>query len=311
MNRRSPLAKRAKPVRNAELADVTLTNPDKLLWPEEGITKRDYLAYLFAVAKPLLAYTRNRALTVIRYPDGVHGESFYQKNAPSYAPPWIPRRQVGDVDAILLNDLRTLLWLGNQAALEFHVPFHEVDDPDHPLELTFDLDPSVPGFAAVVETALRLKEVTDRLGLPTYVKTSGATGLAVYIPLERRYTYAETRQVAAFLARYLAERYPRLVTVARRVRDRGTKVYVDYLQHGKSRTLPAPYSPRGRTEATVSAPVTWEELARGAQPADFTIKTVPARLSQIGDPFAPVTASANRANLDEILDFLKRQPLSR
>nr|WP_306302993.1 hypothetical protein [Calditerricola satsumensis] len=198
MNRRSPLAKRAKPVRNAELADVTLTNPDKLLWPEEGITKRDYLAYLFAVAKPLLAYTRNRALTVIRYPDGVHGESFYQKNAPSYAPPWIPRRQVGDVDAILLNDLRTLLWLGNQAALEFHVPFHEVDDPDHPLELTFDLDPSVPGFAAVVETALRLKEVTDRLGLPTYVKTSGATGLAVYIPLERRYTYAETRRWPPF-----------------------------------------------------------------------------------------------------------------
>lgn len=311
MNRRSPLAKRAKTVRNAELADVTLTNPDKLLWPEEGITKRDYLAYLIAVAKPLLAYTRNRALTVIRYPDGVHGESFYQKNAPPYAPPWIPRRQVGDVDAIVLNDLRTLLWLGNQAALEFHVPFHEADDPNHPLELAFDLDPSAPGFAAVVETALHLKEVTDRLGLPTYVKTSGATGLAVYIPLERRYTYAETRQVAVFLARYLTERYPRLVTVARRVRDRGTKVYIDYLQHGKSRTLPAPYSPRGRTTATVSAPVTWEELVRGAEPADFTIKTVPARLSQIGDPFAPVTASANRANLDEILDFLKRHPLSR
>ncbi|MFO7247332.1 MAG: non-homologous end-joining DNA ligase [Bacillota bacterium] len=301
----------APPASAAELAGLTLTNPDKLLWPEVGVTKRDYLAYLYAVAQPLLAYTRNRALTVIRYPDGIHGKSFYQKNAPVFAPPWIPRRRVGSVNAILLNDLRTLLWLGNQAALEFHVSFHEVDDPEHPLELAFDLDPSVPGFSAVVETAFRLKEETDRLGLPTYVKTSGATGLAVYIPLQRRYTYAETRQVAAFLAHYLAERYPRLVTVERRVRDRGTKVYVDYLQHGPSRTLPAPYSPRGRTRAMVSAPVTWEELARGAQPADFTIQTVPARLRQMGDLFAPVTAAAGRAALDAILDFLRRHPVDR
>lgn len=291
---------------SSSFRSLRLTRPDKLLWPEEGITKMDYVKYLYAVHEPLLRYTRGRALTVIRYPDGIYGHSFYQKNAPTYTPAWVPRTLTNGVNAILLNDLPTLLWLGNQAALELHVPFHEAKD-NRPLELAFDLDPTVPGFLAVAEVALLLKAETDRLGLPAYVKTSGATGLQVYIPLKRRYTYADTRRVGSFLAYYLAARYPQLISVARRVRERGNRVYVDYLQHGPSRTLPAPYSPRGRPGAPVSAPITWEELEQGISPADLNIHTVPERLRLKGDLFAPVTSAKGRASLDEILAFLNKK----
>lgn len=291
------------PVKN-----LFLTHPDKLLWPESGITKLEYVKYLFAVHEPLLRYTRGRAVTLIRYPNGIYGHSFYQKNCPRYAPAWIPRHPSGGTSAILLNDLPTLLWLGNQAALEFHVPFHEAKD-NRPRELALDLDPTVPGFAKVVEVALLLKDAVRRLGLPACVKTSGATGLQVYIPLQPRYTYEDTRRVGAFLARYLAERHPRLVTVARRVGERGDRVYVDYLQHGPGRTLPAPYSPRGRPGAPVSTPLSWEELERDIDPAALNIRTVPERLRTLGDPFAPVTSDHERASLDEILAFLaKRLP---
>ncbi|WP_027718179.1 non-homologous end-joining DNA ligase [Desulfovirgula thermocuniculi] len=287
---------------------LRLTHPDKLLWPESGITKLEYVKYLYAVHEPLLRYTRGRTVTLIRYPNGIYGHSFYQKNCPRYAPAWVPRHPSNGAGAILLNDLPTLLWLGNQAALEFHVPFHEAKD-HRPRELALDLDPSAPGFAQVTEVALLLRDTACRLGLPAYVKTSGATGLQVYIPLQPRYTYGDTRRVGAFLARYLAERYPRLVTVARRVGERGTRVYVDYLQHGPGRTLPAPYSPRGRPGAPVSTPLSWEELERGVDPAELNIRTVPERLRSLGDPFAPVTSGQGRASLDEILAFLaKRLP---
>ncbi len=285
--------------------ELTITNPDKPLWPEAGVTKSVYLSYLLEVAPYMLPHTRNRLLTVIRYPHGIHDKHFYQKNLPAYAPDWIATAVWENTRYPLANDVPTLIWMANQAALEWHVSFHAAGD-ETPTELVFDLDPSTPSFDPVIETALRLKEVLDSLQLPSYVKTSGASGLQVYVPIERRYRFEQTRQVGQFVATYLAKTYPEAVTVERLVKKRGTKLYVDYLQHWRGKSLAAPYTPRAKPEATVSTPLRWEEVPH-IHPTQFTIHTVLARLKEQGDLFAPLLDPARRVSLDPILAFLQRR----
>lgn len=285
--------------------ELTITNPTKPLWPEANVTKWDYIGYLMEVSSPFLAYTKDRLLTVIRYPHGIHDKHFYQKNIPEYAPDWIASSVWENTAYPLLNDAATLVWLANQAALEWHVSFHLAGD-EIPTELVFDLDPSTPEFAPVAETAMLLKELLDDLQLPSVVKTSGASGLQIYIPIERRYTFEQTRQVGHFLATYLAEKRPDLITLERLVKNRGTKLYIDYLQPWRGKTLTAPYSTRARKEATVSTPLRWEEVPH-IHPTDFTVHTVPERLQKFGDLFAAVH-DQKRASLDSILAFLKQKP---
>jgi bifunctional non-homologous end joining protein LigD len=285
--------------------ELTVTNPQKPLWPEANVTKWDYIRYLLEVASPLLRYAKNRLLTVIRYPHGIHDKHFYQKNLPEYAPDWIATSRWEHTRYPLCNDTATLVWMANQAALEWHVSFHLAHD-ETPTELVFDLDPSTPDFAPAAETALLLKEVLDGLQLPSFVKTSGASGLQVYIPIERRYSFDETRKVGQFIAAYLAEKHPSLVTIERLVKNRGTKLYVDYLQHWRGKTLPAPYSTRARPQATVSTPISWDEVPR-IHPTDFTVHTVPPRLKALGDLFASIHDPNRRASLDPILSFLAKR----
>ncbi|WP_407649408.1 non-homologous end-joining DNA ligase [Brevibacillus composti] len=285
--------------------ELTITNPTKPLWPEANVTKMDYIRYLLEVATPFLAYTQNRLLTVIRYPHGIHDKHFYQKNLPDYAPDWIATKQWENSLYPLCNDVATMVWMANQAALEWHVSFHLASD-ERPTELVFDLDPSTPDFPPVIETALLLKELLDDLQLPAVPKTSGATGLQIYIPIQPRYTFEQTRMVGQFMATYLAEKRPDLITLERLVKNRGTKLYIDYLQPWRGKTLTAPYSTRARREATVSTPLLWEELPH-IHPTDFTVHTVPARLKQRGDLFAPVHDQRRRASLDPILSFLQRK----
>ena len=289
-------------VMEIEGKEIAISNPDKLLWPQAGVSKLDYLAYLLEVAPCLLRYTRNRLLTVIRYPHGVEGKHFYQKNLPAYAPAWIPTAVWENTRYPVLNDLPTLIWMGNQAALEWHVSFHEISD-EIPTELVFDLDPSTPDFADAIDAALKLKEVLDELQLPSWIKTSGASGLQVYVPIERKYRFAETRRVAEFIARYLVDKYPRSLTIERLVKNRGKKLYIDYLQHWRGKTLAAPYSTRAKPDATVSAPLRWEEVP-AIHPTQFTVHTMPERLQQTGDLFAPLLSPLNRVSLDPILSFL-------
>lgn len=284
---------------------LQITNPDKPLWPEANVSKLGYIKYLIEVASVMLPYTENRLLTVIRYPHGIHDKFFYQKNLPDYAPDWIATATWESTRYPLLNDLPTLIWMANQAALEWHVSFHQAAD-EIPTELVFDLDPSVPGFDSVAEAALQLKEVLDQLQLPAYVKTSGATGLQVYIPIERRYTFAQTRQVGEFIASYLVQKFPRTLTIERLVKNRGSKLYIDYLQHWRGKTLAAPYSTRAKPEATVSTPLRWEEVPR-IQPAQFTVHTVPERLKQLGDLFSPLLHAQQRVSLDTILHVLQKK----
>lgn len=283
---------------------IQITNPDKKLFPE--ITKWDWILHLSRLAPQILSYARGRYLTTIRYPDGVDGKFFYQKNVPDHAPRWVQTARSGEVNHILLQDAPTLIWLGNLACLEFHVSFDRADRPGYPTELVFDLDPSVEGFEAVMETALLTREVLNSLGLDGVVKTSGATGLQLYVPIQPKYPFAETRIISQFVASYLQEKNPRLITIERQVKKRGSRVYFDYLQHWKGKSLITVYSPRARREATLSVPLRWEELKPGLTPERFTLETVHRRLEEEGDLFAPITRPAGPHDLSEILTFISR-----
>jgi len=286
--------------------EIRLTNPDKVLWPDLGVTKGDYMHYLMTVAPYLLPYTRDRLLMAWRYPDGAGTERIEEKAVPEYAPAWVPRAFYKDKDWVLLNDAATLAWVANRAALELHVPFDRHDRPGYPTEVVFDLDPPDDAhFDLVREVALRVKTVLDSLALRSVAKTSGATGLQIYLPIEPAYTFAEARQLTEFVARYMAEVMPDRITLHRVVSRRGSKLYFDYPQLWKMRTMPAPYSARANAWAGVSAPVRWAELERGVSPRDFTVATMISRLQAVGDLFHPITDGAHRQSLREILAFIR------
>lgn len=278
---------------------IPISNPDKILWPG-GVTKLDYIRYIYTVADTMLPYIEKRLLTTIRYPNGVDGKSFYQKNKPSHAPDWVESKIWNDTNYILPNSKATLVWLANLACLELHVSFNHWDHEDYPTELVFDLDPTDPTrFDHVLEMALRLNEVLAAIGLQSVPKTSGATGLQVYIPIQPKYPYEQTRKVGKFIAEYMEQKYPIDITTERLVKNRGDKLYIDYLQHWHGKTLPAPYSLRARQTPNASTPITWEEINRGLRPEDFTLFTIPKRLQTIGNLFD--LQNHEQQSLDSIL----------
>ncbi len=288
--------------------EIRISNPNKALWPEPRITKLDYINYLLSVADFLLPYTRDRLLMIWCFPDGIEGKRIVRKAIPSFAPEWVPRFHYKDKYWILLNDTPTLVWLGNLAALELHVPFDTCHRINYPTELVFDLDPmDVDNFDLVREIALELKELLDSLHLFSIPKTSGATGLQIYVPVEPKYSFEDARKINQFIARYLAEKKPAKITLERAIQNRGQKLYFDYLQLWKMRTLPAPYSARAIAGGRVSMPVTWEEVAKGFHNSHFTMLNAAERLRQVGDLFSPVTTEKKkyRQSLDHILAFIK------
>ena len=287
--------------------EIAVSNPEKLLYPAAGITKWEYILHLTRLAPFLLPHSRRRFLTTIRYPHGAGDQFFYQKNIPAHAPEWIPTARHGQVTYILLEDTPTLVWLASLACLEFHLSFSSADDPDHPPELVFDLDPTVEGFDRVMEVALLTREVLNQLDLDAWVKTSGATGLQLYIPLKGRHSFEQTRRVSQFIARYLEEKHPRIITLERLKKNRGDKVYFDYLQHWRGKSLIAPYSPRARPQATVSTPLEWNELKPGLSPERFTLRGIHRRLAETGDLFRPLLSRDNRFDLTKILDFVEKR----
>lgn len=267
---------------------INITNPDKLLWPELGITKISYAQKLMELAPYLLPYTTNRILTVIRYPDNIHHEFFYQKRTPVYAPGWIDQIHYKDANYVNLNKIETLVWLGNSGALEFHIGFSESKE-DKLSNLVFDLDPSEGQcFEQVIEAALVIHEALKKLNLICYVKTSGASGLQLYLPISNSYSYDQGRQLNTFFAKYFAEKYPNLITIERSVKKRGALLYFDYLQMWKGKTIISVYSPRAVESGAISTPVTWEELEKGIKPSDFNLINIMERLKEKGDLFSPL-----------------------
>lgn len=285
------------PVVVLEGEKLELTNLSKVIWPEDGITKADFIDYCVGIAPYILPHLKDRPLVFTRYPDGIYGKAFYQKNVPGYAPDWLKTydeesargNQRKLVRYAIINDLKSLVWAANQASLEMHPWLSRVGTIDYPDFAVFDLDPMEnTGFEDARQLALALKRLLEMEGLKGFPKTSGATGLQVYVPVEARYTYRQVRAFAEFFCRVLEKTFPEIATTERSIKNRSGKVYLDYLQNVKGKTLIAPYSPRPLAGAMVSAPITWDELEDGAVPSMFSIRNMVARLEKTGDLFRGV-----------------------
>lgn len=285
--------------------EVEVSRPAKVLWPDPPTTKRAYVEYLDAVSGRMVPWLRRRPLTMVRAPDGVTGERYYQKAAPPYAPPWIPTVVVPapsagkDVRYVVCDDPKALAWLGNQAVLEFHPAPVRVDRLERPDLLVVDIDPPEGAFEAAVEVALHVLEVLDDLGLPSGVKTTGGKGLHVVVPIERRYEAGQLRAAAARLTAMVSQRAPQLVTDEFRKAERRGRVMLDPSRNGTGATLVAPYSPRARPTAPVSFPVAPAELG-SIRPERFTIASVPGALEGPG-PSAWSTLVRERRRLPRAL----------
>lgn len=283
-----------------------ITHPDKPIWPKSGIQKDDYLMYLQRIAPYMLPFLKDRLLTVIRFPHGVPGESFYQKNSPDYVPDFVATKKMDDINYIMCNDLETLLWLGNQLALEFHIPFQTVHT-NNPTEIVFDLDPpSVKEFSLAVEAAQQMKVIFDQFRLHSFVKTSGGKGIQLYIPLdEDSFTYEETGIFTKFICDFLVEQQPKWFTTERLKKNRGNKLYLDYVQHKEGKTIVAPFSPRGNELGLIATPLKWEEVKESLKPDTFTIQSVLDRITKQGDPFKYFRVNSEKDNFAMVLKQLK------
>jgi bifunctional non-homologous end joining protein LigD len=299
-------------VSEAELAlgerKVRLTNLNKVFWPELGLTKRNLLQYYADVAPVLLPHLADRAMVMKRYPNGAVGEWFFMKRAPSPRPEWIETCSIahasGNVIAFpMVQDLATLLWLVNLGCIDLNPWYARCDDVDRPDYLHFDLDP-VPEatFEAVRETALLVRTALKGLGMTPIAKTTGSRGIHVYVPIMRGPTQKKVWGFAKAFAQDMARLRPNLITAEYRIAKRPAgRVLVDYNQNAWGRTLASVYSPRPTPLATVSAPLTWAELERGAGIDDFRIDNMPKRIAKLGDLWAPLLAKRGRFDLDRLL----------
>jgi bifunctional non-homologous end joining protein LigD len=288
--------------------DIDVTHPDKPLWEKPAVKKIDFIRYLQEISPYLLPFLHNRLLTVIRYPHGMFGEAFYQKNCPDYAPEFVQTALHDGINYIVCNNLKTLLWLGNQLAFEFHIPFQTLSSHG-PSEIVLDLDPpSKKEFKLAIKAAQMIKEVLDHLNLIGFVKTSGNKGLQIYIPLpENEFSYDDTRLFTEFIAEYLISKAPNSFTIERLKKNRQNKLYIDYIQHAEGKTIVAPYSARGNDTAALATPLFWDEVTDELRMEDFTILNMMKRINEKGDPFQSYFETKQKQNFSPILEFLKQK----
>ncbi len=274
---------------------VAFTNLDKVFWPEEGYTKGDLIEYHRAVAEWMLPYLEDRPLVMTRYPDGIDGKSFFQKDAPPYAPDWIRRVTLWsegsgrELSYFVVDDVDALLYVVNLGTIPLHVWSSRISSLGRPDWCILDLDPKDAPFGHVVEIARTLHELSDEIGLPSFVKTSGSSGLHVLVPLGRRVTYEQSRTLAELLARVVAAERSDIATLTRNPGRREGKVYIDVVQNGHGRLLAAPFTVRPLPGATVSAPLRWREVNRRLTLARHTMRSLPKRMKRmLEDPLRPV-----------------------
>ena len=289
---------------------VRVSNPDKTYYPERGFTKLDVAQYYLAVADGVLRGLRDRPTTMQRFPDGVEGEFFYQKRAPKGLPDWLPTARIAFpsgrfADEMCPTEPAAVVWAANLGCLTFHPWPVRRTDTEHPDELRIDLDPQLgTDFADAVRVAHALRELLAEHGLRGWPKTSGGRGVHVYVPLRPRWTFTEVRRGAITVARELERRMPDQVTSAWWKEERGEKVFVDYNQMARDRTIASAYSLRARPRATVSTPLRWDELS-DTTPEDFDLRTVPPRFAELGDVHADMADHA--FGLESVLELADRQ----
>lgn len=274
---------------------IKLTNLQKIIWPE-GLTKAHLIKYYFEIAPFLIPYLADRPIVLHRYPDGIAGDSFYQKDCPDYAPEWIRRIPVEHkkegriVNYIICDSEAALIWLANQACIEIHAWLSKTEHMNCPDLAVIDLDPpKTTPFKNVLKTALVVKQVLEEFGLKSYPKTSGARGIHILIPLAPRYQFPKVTAAMKIIAETVQSLLSKITTVERLVSKRGNKIYIDYLQNGKGKTIAFQYSARPLPGAPVSCPLYWSEVASGEiNPAQFNISNMKDRIRRNGDIFKEI-----------------------
>lgn len=284
LSRQRALREAARPVR--------FTNLDKIFWPDLGYTKGDLIRYYDRVAEHILPYLRERPSHLLRTPDGVGGKAFYQKDLPDHTPEWVETEAIPSggrgetIRYLICNDASALLYAANLGSIDIHPWLSRRTRPAHPDWVVFDLDPGDAPFSNVVRLARAFGKVLRGIGLRPSLKTSGATGLHIHVPLEPIYPYRVTRQFAEAVSTHVAGEHREIATVERQVARRGGRVYLDFLQNRRGQTIVPPYAVRPVPAASVSTPLDWDELDGGLDPSQFTLKTLPDRVERLGDLFA-------------------------
>ncbi|KEO75530.1 DNA ligase D [Anditalea andensis] len=291
---------------------VPVSNLDKVYWPKENFTKYDLINYYLQVGETMLPYLMDRPQNMHRHPEGINGEGFYHKDTSGIFPHWIETQKVhskskeDSIEYLLCQNEATLLYMANLGCIEINPWISRKESLDSPDYTVIDLDPSSKNtFEEVIEVAQAVKEVLDRGGVKGYCKTSGSSGLHIYLPLAPGYSYDEARDFTKLLCYYVQELVPDITSMERSVKKRNDKIYLDFMQNRKGQTLAAPYCARPKPGATVSAPLHWDEVKTGLKMGDFTIKSVPERLEKIGDLFEGVLREHN--NIESVLTKLSEE----
>lgn len=263
-----------------KLTKVSFSNLDKILFPEIGVTKSQFIEYYIKMAPKILPFLSDRPIVLTRYPNGVDKEGFYSKDAPSGTPDWVKTFKVYSpstkrfIHYLVCNDIDTLVWMANLVAVEIHIPLSLIDSRETPDFVFFDIDPEPPAnINNAIDVALRLNELLSQLGFKSYIKTSGKKGLHVLIPIIRKYTFNQTREFVHKIGQYLSKE---MSIVASEFSDTKTpgKIFIDYGQNSQGRTMVCPYSLRATYEATVSTPIDWQDLKKKINPTEFNINTI-------------------------------------
>lgn len=274
--------------------ELKFTHLSKVYWPGEGITKRDLFNYYYRMAEYILPYLKDRPMSLNRFPNGINGPSFYQKDVKGKAPEWVTKTfpyvtSEGEHKEYLVgDDEATLLWMASLACIEMNPWFSRIQSPDNPDYCVIDLDPDKNTFEQVIQAAQEVKKVLDTLEVPGYAKTSGSTGIHVYIPLGAKYTYDQSQLFAKIIVNLVHEQLPDFTTLERKVSSRKGKMYLDFLQNRPGATIAGPYSLRPKPGATVSMPLAWDEVKPGLKMKDFTIHNAHDRMKETGDLFSGV-----------------------
>jgi bifunctional non-homologous end joining protein LigD len=286
---------------------VKLTNLQKVFWPGLGRTKRDLLAYYASISRAILPHLKDRAMVMKRYPNGIAGTFFFMKRTPEYRPDWLETCSIAHksgniIDFPIVQDVASLLWVVNLGCIDLNPWYARCDDVNRPDFLHFDLDPVPPAeFAQVREVALLVKAYLQERNVQSYAKTSGSRGIHIYVPIRRAPLQKEVWRVAKRIAFELAKQHSDLITSEYRVAQRPAgRVLVDYNQNAWGRTLASVYSVRPRPDASVSAPVTWEEVEKGISTSDLRMDCMPKRVEKLGDLFKPVLQTRPRSPLEAL-----------